>query len=101
MWQFLFGTVVEKRHGASKIIRQSNEGIHGKRLPRKSTCFTQASDFNILYTNKSKDHSTFCLVFQATVEPSAVSIADMSCSTDLPDEPVQNGGDSIEEIIER
>ena len=40
-------------------------------------------------------------MFQANAEPSTVSIADMSCFTDLPDEPVQNGGDSIEEIIER
>ena len=40
-------------------------------------------------------------MFQATAEPSTVSIAGMPCSTDVPDEPNQNGGDSIEEIIER
>ena len=40
-------------------------------------------------------------MFQATAEPSTVSIADMSCSANVPDEPIQNGGDSIEEIIER
>ena len=26
--QILFGTVVEKRRGASERVRQSNEGIH-------------------------------------------------------------------------
>jgi len=40
-------------------------------------------------------------VFQTTAEPGTVSIANMSFSRDIPDEPIQNGGDSIEEIIER
>ena len=43
----------------------------------------------------------FCLVFQTTAEPGTVSIANISFSRDIPDEPIQNGGDSIEEIIER
>ncbi|XP_078380644.1 uncharacterized protein LOC144663538 isoform X2 [Oculina patagonica] len=38
---------------------------------------------------------------KGTAEQSAVSIADLSSSSNLPDEPVQNGGDRIEEIIER
>ncbi|KAJ7373438.1 hypothetical protein OS493_013033 [Desmophyllum pertusum] len=38
---------------------------------------------------------------KGTADPITLSIADASCSTDFPEEPVQNDGDRIEEIIQR
>ncbi|XP_022797309.1 uncharacterized protein LOC111335615 isoform X2 [Stylophora pistillata] len=38
---------------------------------------------------------------QGTAEPSVIDIADVSCSHDIPDDSLQNGGSTVEEIIQR